>query len=104
MFNENPRLRMCIEYLSIEEFVSKSCIKGLKPNLHEWGILKENSTLEQIKDIPVRTFLIYDPKTVRSILEISELLEEACPHWQFEKVSGTGHKAPIDQEFSRFRN
>lgn len=70
-------------------------IEGLKPNFYEWGSLEEESTLEDIQSLPVRTLLIYDPKTVRSILEISELLEVACPHWQFEKVTGAGHNAPL---------
>ena len=61
-------------------------IEGLKPNLYEWGMLEEQSTLEGIRNLSQRTMLIYDPKTVRSILEITELLKDACPDWDFEKV------------------
>ena len=70
-------------------------IEGLKPNLYEWGMLEEQSTLEEIRNLSQRTMLIYDPKTVRSILEITELLKEACPDWNFEKVPGAGHNAPL---------
>ena len=52
-------------------------IEGLKPNLYEWGMLEEQSTLEDIRNLSKRTMLIYDPKTVRSILEITELLKES---------------------------
>ena len=70
-------------------------IEGLKPNIHEWGILEEESKLEDIQKLPTRTLLIYDPKTVQSILEITDLLKDACPHWQFESIPGAGHNAPI---------
>ena len=58
-------------------------------------MLEEQSTLEDIRNLSQRTMLIYDPKTVRSILEITELLKDACPDWDFEKVPGAGHNAPL---------
>ena len=36
-----------------------------------------------------------NPKKVRSILEIKKILKDACLDWDFEKVPGAVHNAPL---------
>ena len=55
----------------------------------------ESSTLKLCRSLPAKTMVINDARSPRSVLEIIELLEDACPHWAFIRISGTGHMAPV---------
>ncbi|MEM9357078.1 MAG: alpha/beta hydrolase [Pseudomonadota bacterium] len=69
---------------------------ALKPNFHEWdAVLGEQFELQNFdQSMPERTLVVYDPKTVRPIQEIVELLRGATS-WDFEAISDGGHMAPL---------
>jgi pimeloyl-ACP methyl ester carboxylesterase len=70
-------------------------IAALQPNYYEWdAVMSEEAGLEDWKSIAAETLVISDPHTRRPIREIVELLAHACPHWQFQPMSG-GHMAPL---------
>ena len=57
--------------------------------------LGESATAELCMSLPARTMVMHDTGTRRTVREIVELLEEACPHWTFRQLTGTGHMAPL---------
>ena len=64
--------------------------------VHEFdAILEEASTVQMCRSLPAATMVMHDTGTRRPILEIVGILEEACPHWTFERLSGPGHMAPL---------
>jgi pimeloyl-ACP methyl ester carboxylesterase len=68
---------------------------ALQPNYYEWdAVMSEEATLKDWKSIAAETLVISDPHTRRPIREIVEVLAQACPHWQFQRMSG-GHMAPL---------
>ncbi|MBY6201453.1 alpha/beta hydrolase [Maritalea mobilis] len=71
--------------------------KALQPNFHEWdAVMNEATPLAVWCDaLPENTTVISAEDTVRSIREIVELLEAACPNWHFEKLGKGGHMAAL---------
>lgn len=70
--------------------------EALKPNLHEWdAVMNEQATLIDFAEkLPRSTLVVHDPKTVRPIKEIVELLQVATA-WTFESIPEGGHMAPL---------
>ena len=57
--------------------------------------LGEPATADLCTSLPARTMVMYDTESRRSVREIVELLEQACPHWSFRRLTGAGHMAPL---------
>lgn len=70
--------------------------EALKPNFHEWdAVINETTPLQTWADaLPGETLVVYDPQTVRPILEIIELMRSATT-WRFETLAEGGHMAPL---------
>jgi len=69
---------------------------AIKPNFHEWdAVLGEATPLQAWAEaLPDETLVVHDPRTVRPIREIVELLRGATT-WRFETLDGVGHMAPL---------
>jgi pimeloyl-ACP methyl ester carboxylesterase len=68
---------------------------SLPPNLHEWdAVMNEVTPITQWARLGAGTLVVSDPQTRLPILEIVQLLQEACPHWSFQSAAG-GHMAPL---------
>lgn len=71
-------------------------VDALKPNFFEWdGVMGEETTVEELKALNTRTMVISDQSTRFPILEIVDILTEACPHWTFQTIREGGHMAAI---------
>jgi hypothetical protein len=72
-------------------------MQALRPNVFEWdAVMNETTPLaEWARLLPRATLLISDPKTVRPIREIEDLLRAAAPHWFHQHIVGGGHMAPL---------
>lgn len=69
---------------------------ALPSAVHEFDAgLGESFTLSLCSSLPADTMVINDADSPRSVLEIIELLEDACPHWDFRRIAGAGHMAPL---------
>lgn len=69
---------------------------ALRPALYEFDAgFGETSTIDLCRSLPVRTMVMYDGESRRSVREIVEILEKACPHWTFNRLTGVGHMAPL---------
>lgn len=73
--------------------------QALKPNFHEWNaVMTEETSLEHWVDhLPRDTSVILSKDTVQSIHDITALLQEAAPHWNFETVEQGGHMAALSK-------
>ena len=71
--------------------------RALRPNFHEWdAVMKETTPMAEWRAaLPRDTTVIHAADTVRSIAEIVELMEAACPDWQFERLGEGGHMAAL---------
>lgn len=71
--------------------------RALQPNFHEWdAVMNESTPLSQWREVlPASTTVISSRDTVQSIREIVELMEIACPDWQFETLDKGGHMAAL---------
>jgi len=71
--------------------------RALRPNFHEWdAVMNETTPLSQWRAVlPLRTTVIRAADTVRSIAEIVDLMEAACPDWRFERLDEGGHMAAL---------
>jgi pimeloyl-ACP methyl ester carboxylesterase len=64
--------------------------------VHEFdAILGEPSTVDLCRSLTAKTMVMHDTTTRRPIREIVEILEEACSHWSFQRITGPGHMAPL---------
>ena len=70
--------------------------EALEPNFHEWdAVMDATASLAEMKaSLPASTMVIFDPRTVRPIREIVELMRAAAG-WHFETISEGGHMAPL---------
>lgn len=69
---------------------------ALPPNFYEWdAVMGEETTVEELKSLNVRTMVVSDKATRRPIREIVDVLATACPHWSFRTISEGGHMAPL---------
>lgn len=69
---------------------------ALRPSLFEFDAgFDETSTIDTCRSLPARTLVMHDAESRRSVLEIVEILEKACPHWSFNRLGGVGHMAPL---------
>jgi pimeloyl-ACP methyl ester carboxylesterase len=57
--------------------------------------MEEETTIEDLKAISAKTFVVSDAATRRPIAEIVEILRRACPHWAFSLIPEGGHMAPL---------
>ena len=70
--------------------------QSLPPNFHEWdAVMDEQSTVTDLKALSAKTFVLSDADTRRPIVEIVEILRQACPHWEFHRIPEGGHMAPL---------
>lgn len=69
---------------------------AIKRNVHEWdAILGETTSLSTWVDLlPRSTTVVYDPNTVRPILELVELFQRGTP-WDIQSIPQGGHMAPL---------
>jgi len=70
---------------------------ALRPNFHEWdAVMNETTPISEWREVlPGDTTVISAADTVRSIAEIVDLMEEACPDWRFERLGEGGHMAAL---------
>lgn len=69
---------------------------AIRSCVHEFdAVLGETSTVDLCRSLPAKTLVMYDGNTRRPIKEIVEILQDACPHWSFERFAGAGHMAPL---------
>lgn len=69
---------------------------ALRSSIHEFDAgLGETSTIDLCTSLPARTMVMHDADSRRTILEIVEILKDACPHWAFTRIDGGGHMAPL---------
>ena len=57
--------------------------------------LGESLTIDLCRSLKARIMVMYDADARRTVREIVEILEDACPHWTFKRVTGGGHMAPL---------
>lgn len=57
--------------------------------------LGESSTIDLCQSLKARTMVMHDTDSRRTVTEIVEILESACPHWTFPQITGGGHMAPL---------
>jgi pimeloyl-ACP methyl ester carboxylesterase len=70
--------------------------QSLAPNFHEWdAVMDEQTTVEDLKTISAKTFVVSDAATRRPIVEIIAILRRTCPHWEFRLIPEGGHMAPL---------
>lgn len=68
----------------------------LPHSFHEWdAALDETSTIDDLKRIAARTFVMNAAETTAPVIEVVELLRGACPHWSFSRIAEEGHMAPL---------
>lgn len=68
---------------------------ALRSSIHEFDAgLGETSTIDLCTSLPTKTMVMHDTDSRRTILEIMEILKDACPHWTFTRIAG-GHMAPL---------
>jgi len=69
---------------------------ALPPNFYEWdAVMGEETTVEELKALNVRTMVVTDKATRQPIREIVDLLTNACPQWSFRAIAEGGHMAPL---------
>jgi pimeloyl-ACP methyl ester carboxylesterase len=69
---------------------------ALRPAVHEFDAgIGEIFTVDLCTSLPARTMIMCDAEPRRSVREIVEVLEDACPHWTFNRLVGVGHMAPL---------
>lgn len=71
--------------------------RALRPNFHEWdAVMTETTPISEWRAVlPRDTTVIRAADTVRSIAEIVDLMEAACPDWRFERLGEGGHMAAL---------
>jgi pimeloyl-ACP methyl ester carboxylesterase len=70
--------------------------RSMPPLLHELdAVLSDETTVADWCALPARTLLVSDTGTRRTIRELVDVFEAACPHWTFVRISGAGHMAPL---------
>ncbi len=68
----------------------------LRNNVYEWDTIMNMNVAANIwKSIEADTMFIRAQQTKQSIIGISEVLKNYCPHWQFQEVAEGGHMAPM---------
>ena len=73
--------------------------RALKPNFHEWDAVmnEEKPFSEWRSDLPSKTTVVSANDTVRSILEIVDLMEENAPEWRYIRIERGGHMAALTE-------
>ena len=70
--------------------------EAFAPNFYEWdAVMDEETTIEELKALAVRTMLVSDKATRLPIRAIIDLITTACPHWTFRTIAEGGHMAPL---------
>lgn len=71
--------------------------RALRPNFHEWdAVMNETTPMAGWRAaLPRDTTVIRAEDTVLSIAEIFDLMQAACPDWQFENIGEGGHMAAL---------
>jgi pimeloyl-ACP methyl ester carboxylesterase len=71
-------------------------LDSLPPNFYEWdAVMEEQTTVEELKTIPARTFVMSAAATRLPIRKIVDLLAKSCPDWVFRTIPEGGHMAPL---------
>ncbi len=84
-------------WASLHDNLRASFIANLRNNYYEWeAVLEGDVTLEEWRDaLPEQTLLVSARDTTRPILEIVELMRQACPGWDYVQLPEGGHMAPM---------
>ncbi len=70
--------------------------EAFAPNFYEWdAVMDEETTIEELKSLTVRTMVVSDKETRLPIRAIVDLFTTACPHWLFRTIAEGGHMAPL---------
>jgi pimeloyl-ACP methyl ester carboxylesterase len=70
--------------------------EAFAPNFYEWdAVMDEETTVEELKTLTVRTMVVSDKATRLPIRAIVDLFTTACPHWSFRTIAEGGHMAPL---------
>jgi hypothetical protein len=70
--------------------------EAFAPNFYEWdAVMDEETTVEELKTLTVRTMVVSDMATRLPIRAIVDLFTTACPHWSFRTIAEGGHMAPL---------
>ena len=68
---------------------------ALPPNVAEWDPVMAPLPAEAFAGIGARCLLLCGTRTRPALRQIAELLARQYPRWQFERVDGCGHMAPL---------
>lgn len=69
---------------------------AIRSSVHEFdAILAEPSTVDLCRRLTAKVLVLHHTEARRPIHEIVEILQEACPHWSFERITVGGHMAPL---------
>jgi pimeloyl-ACP methyl ester carboxylesterase len=69
---------------------------ALRSSVYEFDAMQEESSnISLCRLLSAKTMVMHDTDTRRPILEIVGILEDACPHWTFKRISSAGHMAPL---------
>lgn len=84
-------------WASLHENLQASFIANLSNNYHEWdSVLEGDVSLATWRDcLPKRTVVVNARNTTRPILELVELMRDACPDWELFELPEGGHMAPM---------
>jgi pimeloyl-ACP methyl ester carboxylesterase len=84
-------------WASLHDNLRASFIENLRNNYFEWeAVLDSDITLDDWRDaLPEQTLVVSARDTTRPILEIVELMREACPAWDYVELPEGGHMAPM---------
>jgi pimeloyl-ACP methyl ester carboxylesterase len=84
-------------WATLHENLQASFIANLSNNYHEWdSVLEGDISLETWREtLPATTAVVHARDTTRPILEIVELMREACPDWEYFELPEGGHMAPM---------
>lgn len=68
---------------------------ALPPNVAEWDPVMAPLPADAFVDIRAGCLLLCGARTRPALREIAELLARHYPRWQFERLEGCGHMAPL---------
>jgi pimeloyl-ACP methyl ester carboxylesterase len=73
-------------------------VMSMPPNAHEWDAIDHETTrIEVWGRLGADVLVIFARDTRRSVREIVELFQHACPHWSFAEIPEGGHMAPLSR-------
>ena len=84
-------------WTSLHDNLRASFMENLRNNYYEWeAVLEGDVTLDEWREaLPGQTLVVSARDTTRPILEIVDLMRQACPAWDYVQLPEGGHMAPM---------